>query len=435
MNTRFYNGKILSMEKGFDIADCELWVQNDEVYYIGNGDREIIKFDREIDLDGNLLMPGFKNAHTHSAMTFLRSYADDLPLEQWLNKAVFPMEDKLQPGDIYWLSKLAVMEYLTSGITCCMDMYLNDAEMTRACMECGYRVMICGALNDFTGSLEQAEDSYKRYNDYSELVGYQFGFHAEYTTNIELLKGLAGLSEKYEAPVFTHCSETITEVEECKKRYGVSPVQLFEQLNMLNFGGGLYHGVYLNDDDMEIVKKRGVSIITNPGSNCKLASGIAPIIEMHKKGINIAIGTDGPASNNALDMFREMYLTSVLQKVRENDAAALSAEDVLYMAITGGAKAMRLEDCDNLAVGKKADLTVIDMHRPNMQPINNIVKNIVYSGSKDNILLTMVNGKILYEKGEWYINEDIEKIYYMANKIISDKRYVGLSNICYIDLI
>lgn len=422
MNTRFYNGRILSMENGFDIVDGELWVKDDCVYYIGMGDCEKIKFDREINLNGNLLMPGFKNAHTHSAMTFLRSFADDLPLKQWLNEAIFPMEEKLQAGDIYWLSKLAVMEYLTSGITACMDMYLNGDEMARSCTECGYRVMLCGELNDFTGSLEQAEDRYKRYNGYSELVGYQFGFHAEYTTNIDLLKGLAGLSEKYEASIYTHCSETITEVEECRGRYGVSPVQLFEELNMLNYGGGLYHGIYLDDTDMEIVKKRGVSIITNPGSNCKLGSGIAPIMDMHKKGINIAIGTDGPASNNALDMFREIHLTSVLQKIKEKDAAALSACDVLYMATTGGAQAMRLDCCDNLAVGKKADLTVIDMHKPNMQPINNIVKNIVYSGSKDNVLMTMVNGQILYEKGEWFINEDIEKIYYMANKIISDRR-------------
>ena len=421
MSIRFYNGKILSMEKGLNIIDGELWVQNDKVYYMGNGDNKKIRFDREIDLNGNLLMPGFKNAHTHSGMTFLRSYADDLPLHEWLNKSVFPMEAKLQPNDIYWLSKLAIMEYLTSGITSCMDMYLNDAEMAKAGDESGYRVVLCGAVNDFTESLDIVEEGYNRFNGYSELIGYQLGFHAEYTTNIELLKGMARLSEKYRAPIYTHCSETRKEVEECKERYGVSPVQLFEKLNMLDYGGGIYHGIYLNKQDMDIVKNRGISVVTNPGSNCKLASGIAPLAERWSKGINIAIGTDGAASNNALDMFREIYLASVLQKIREKDAATMNAGDVLYMATTGGAKAMGLWECDNLAVGKKADLIVIDMHRPNMQPINNIVKNLVYSGSKDNILLTMINGKILYEKGEWHINEDIEKIYYMANKIISDK--------------
>ena len=169
---------------------------------------------------------------------------------------------------------------------------------------------------------------------------------------------------------------------------------------------------------MDICLNKNVSIVSNPSSNVKLASGVADLCTMLDKGINLALGTDGPASNNALDMFREMYLAATLQKVTKMDAAAMDAAAVLRMATTGGAKAMGLTDCDVLAVGKKADIIMINMHRPNMQPENNIVKNLVYSGSKENIKLTMIDGKILYENGEFFVGEDVEDIYKKANAII-----------------
>jgi 5-methylthioadenosine/S-adenosylhomocysteine deaminase len=235
---------------------------------------------------------------------------------------------------------------------------------------------------------------------------------------MELMEGVAALAQKLKSPVFLHNSETKLEVEECKGRWGKTPTALTEELGMYEYGGGGYHCVWLDDGDIEIFKKRGLYAVTNPASNLKLASGIAPIHRFLQEGIPVAIGTDGPASNNCLDMFREMFLTTALAKVRENDAAVVGANEVLYMATTAGARAMGLLDCDDLAVGKKADLIMIDLMQPNMQPENNLVKNIVYSGSKQNVELTMVNGRILYEKGQFDIGFDPREIYAKANAII-----------------
>ncbi|MDE6506692.1 MAG: amidohydrolase [Eubacterium sp.] len=411
---RFYNGKVLSLKNGMNITNDEVWVDGSKIVFIGkNFDG---KADREIDLKGNLLMPSFKNAHTHSAMTFARSLADDLPLQPWLYDMIFPMEAKLTGEDIYHLSKLAFLEYLTSGITACFDMYYFPEDMARASVDFGFRtVMTCG-LNNFKESIESLEEYYNKFNSYDELISYKLGFHAEYTTSKELMTGIAGLSEKYKAPVFMHSSETENEVKECVQRYGKTPTALFDELGLFNYGGGAYHSVWVDDNDLEIYKKRGVYAVINPGSNSKLASGIAPVSKMMDKGILLAIGTDGPSSNNALDMFREMYLLAATQKLNDRNAASTDANKILEMATVGGAKCMGLDDCDTIDVGKTADLIVIDLNRPNMQPINNITKNIVYSGSKENVKLTMINGRILYENGE-FVDTDVEKIYYNAQKI------------------
>lgn len=421
MNVRFYNGKVLLFENGkFRISDSEVYVEGDIITYVGAGKEEKCDFDRQIDLKGNLLMTGFKNAHTHSAMTFLRSFADDLPLKEWLYNRVFPMEAKLSDEHIYVFSKIAFMEYLTSGITSCFDMYYEPSAMAKSSVDCGFRTVMCGAVNDFKESPEKLEDYYNTFNKFNPLVTYRLGFHAEYTTSANILSEIAKLSEKYNAPVYTHLCETENEVDECVSRHGMTPVRFLDSLGIFNNGGGGFHGVYLTEEDIEIIKRRNVSIVTNPASNLKLASGIAPISTLLQNGINIAIGTDGPASNNCLDMFREMFLVTALQKVILKDASTCPAEDVLKMACVNGAYVMGLDNCDRIAVGKKADLTVLDMSSPNMQPVNNTIKNIVYSGSKSNILLTMINGKILFENGEFYIGESAEKICRDAEKLIRD---------------
>jgi 5-methylthioadenosine/S-adenosylhomocysteine deaminase len=207
-------------------------------------------------------------------------------------------------------------------------------------------------------------------------------------------------------------------VKECKERWGKTPTALTDSLGMYTYGGGGYHCVWMEDGDFDIFKKRGLTAVTNPASNLKLASGICPTKRFVDMGIPMAIGTDGPASNNCLDMFREMFLTSALAKVREMDAECVSADEVLYMATAGGAHAMQLPDCDSLAVGKKADIVMIDLKQPNMQPENNIVKNLVYSGSKQNVKLTMVNGRILYEDNQFNIGFEPAEIYAKANAVI-----------------
>ncbi len=431
MNIRFFNAKILTTneDKSFTIVEGELWVQGNTICYIGDGSskekapgeggQKMLPWDREIDAEGNLLMPGFKNAHTHSGMTFLRSLADDLPLQEWLFDKVFPKEGQLLEEDLYWLTALANLEYLTSGITTQFDMYFFQYEVARACADMGFRVVQTSGLNNFGGTVEELEEKYLKLNDYHELSSYILGFHAEYTTSRELMEGVAGLVQKYKAPLFMHNSETKLETEECRQRYGMSPTQLFASMGMYDFGGGGFHCVWFDEKDMEIYQKQGLSAVTNPGSNSKLASGIAPVNEFVKRGINVAIGTDGPASNNCLDMFKEMFLVSSLAKLRDMDAAVMDANEVLYMATAGGAKAMGLFDCDRLAVGKKADLIMIDLMQPNMQPVINITKNLVYSGSKQNVKMTMINGRILYENQEFQVGMDIAEIYRRANEIVA----------------
>lgn len=415
MKLRFYNAKILTMENE-SIIEGELCTDGGKIAYVGS-ERASGGYDREIDLGGDLIIPGFKNAHTHSAMTFLRSLADDLPLNDWLYKEVFPREAKLTEEAVYTYAQLANMEYLTSGITSSFDMYMKLPAYVKACTDMGYRSVLCGSINDFGGTVEGIEEEFNTYNGFGELISYQLGFHAEYTTKRETLEGLAALSQKLKAPLYAHNSETKAEVEGCRERYGITPTQLFDKLGMFEYGGGGFHCVWFDERDMEIFAEKGLWAVTNPASNLKLASGIAPICEMRRHGMkNFAIGTDGAASNNCLDMFREMFLVAGLQKVREEDAAACPAFEVLEMATKGGALAMGLTDCDVLKEGKRADFAVIGLKQPNMQPLHNIAKNLVYSGSKRNVSMTVVNGRILYENGE-FPTVDCEKIYADANRL------------------
>ena len=428
MNIRIYNARILTMEENKPLFLGEIHIKGNRISYVGesldtdSSFRTETIWAREINADGNVIMPGFKNAHTHSAMTFLRSYADDLPLLDWLNQQVFPMEAKLTEEDIYHLTKLGILEYLTSGITANFDMYLTPDSIAQATKECGFRTVMVGGLNNFSQSFEKLEEWYNKYNDPDQLVTFQFGFHAEYTNSLENMKRLSELIHKYKAPISMHSSESASEVEGCLERYGKTPTVLFNELGLLDFGGAHYHCIYMTDEDLDILKEKNIYAVTNPASNMKLASGIARIEDMIAKGIPVAIGTDGPASNNCLDMFREMFLVTALAKIKAMDASALDANEVLRMATVNGALAMGLKDADVLAEGKLADMIMLDLHQPNMQPLNNIEKNIVYSGSKMNVKMTMVNGKILYEDGEFFVGVPAEEIYAKTNEIINRMR-------------
>ena len=234
---------------------------------------------------------------------------------------------------------------------------------------------------------------------------------AQQAADAEAHAQLAEAKAQAEANTAAADAETAREVAECRERWGKTPTELFESLGHFDFGGGGFHCVHMTEHDLDIFRARGLWVITNPGSNAKLASGIAPLRQMRELGIRMAIGTDGPSSNNALDFFREMYLAAVLQKLHCGDAAALPADDVLHMATVGGAQAMGLSDCDVLAPGKQADLIVIDLQRPNMQPVHNAARNLVYSGSKENVRLTMIAGRVLYENGAFFVGEPVQDIY------------------------
>ena len=409
MRTRFYNAQVLTM-KDLNIFSGEVWIEDNKISYVGKSKETSAHFDREIDVQNNLIMPGFINAHTHSGMTFLRSMADDMPLQQWLNEKVFPIEAKLTQDDIYYFSKLAILEYLTSGITTNFDMYLNPEAIVKASLDTKYRTVLCGAVNDFCLSVEDVERCFNEYNQENSLISYILGFSHEYTNSKEKIEQVAALSHKYKATVYTHLSETEYEVSTCKEKTGLSPVEYLCDLGVYDYGGGAFHCVHMSEHDLDLFQEKHLNVVTNPASNLKLASGIAPIQSMLQRNINVCLGTDGAASNNCLDMFREMFLVTGLAKYKEKDASAVDAYEVLKMATVNGAQALNL-NCGVLEAGKLADLIILDLHQPNMQPMNNIAKNIVYSGSKSNVKCTMVNGEILYEDGRFHVGFDIASLY------------------------
>lgn len=426
MLTVLKNAKVLMYEDTvFKVCeDMFVIVENDIIKEIG----EMMNFissislykneiNNEIDCKGNLIIPGMKNAHTHSAMTFLRSQADDLPLSNWLNEVIFPAEAKLTPDDIYHLTKLAVMEYVEGGITAAFDMYLTPDTIAQSFIDCGFRCTMTGGVNNFSQSVSKVIEWDQKWNQANSLIKFVPGFHAEYTCSKELLEELAEYSQSEKRPVFAHISETKAEVDGCMERYHLTPPAFLEKLGLFDYGGGGYHCVHFTDYDYEIFKSHNLYAITNPASNLKLASGIAGINNFLQKEIPVAIGTDGPASNNCLDFFREMFLVTGLAKAIDYNPVSVPGDDVLKMACVNGAYAMQIPECDSIAVGKKADLVLIDLSKPNMHPLGNYVKNLVYSCNKSNVILTMVNGQILYQNGEFYLGEDVDAIYQNVERI------------------
>ncbi|MDR2889819.1 MAG: amidohydrolase [Lachnospiraceae bacterium] len=476
MNYRLYNARILTMEENRPIFNGEVHVRGERIVYVGEtgvdadiasadtasadtaygdvtgadtaygevtgfdtvyGDvnsahadkagiaragearSRAVVWDREIDCHGNLLLPGFKNAHTHSAMTLMRSHADDQPLSQWLNQQIFPVEAQMTGEDIYHLTRLAILEYLSGGITAIFEMYLTPETIAAACRDSGMRCVQVGGINDFSAiTPARMAELYEQLNGRDRLNRFHLGFHAEYTCQEGLLREVAGLSQHYKAPVFTHLAETAAEVCGCRERHqNQTPAVYLESLGLFDHGGGGYHCVHMTDEDLDLFQQKGLYAVTNPASNLKLASGIAPIAAFLKKGIPVAIGTDGPASNNCLDFFREMFLVTGLAKYREADASAVAAAKVLQMACVNGARCMGLTESVNLSAGQLADIILLDLQQPNMQPINNPVANIVYSGTKQNVIMTMINGRILYDRDGFHIGEDPTVIYAKANEI------------------
>ena len=413
MITLFKNARILTMESS-DVIFGQLAVKDNKISYIGPSyDGETP--DRVIDCENNLLMPGLKNAHAHTAMVFARSCSDDLSLHDWLYTTIFPMEEKFQKDDIYHLTKLGILEYLTSGITAAFDMYFQVPEIVKASEELGFRSVILATSSSEPISL--LRERYQTINKPDALCSYFLGIHAEYTTSEERIKDVVGLAHELKAPIYTHICETDAEVQGCVERHGMTPVKYLDSLGFYDYGGGGFHCNYFSDEEIEIFKKRNCYIVTCPCSNLKLASGIAPLYKYKQAGLKIAVGTDGAGSNNGLDMFKEMYLVSTLQKVVNKDPRVMDGFEVLKMGTVNGAHALGLNNSDILAIGKYADIIMIDLKNPSMQPINNIPKNIVYSGSKDCVKMTMINGKILYYDHKFYVDQDVEKIIEIANEI------------------
>lgn len=416
MKLRFYNAKILTPD---GIIDGELRTEDDKIVYLSPvSTLDWQNWDREINLNGNLIIPSFKNAHTHSPMTFLRSKAEDMPLADWLTKQVFPAEAKLTDEDCYWLTRLAVAEYYEGGTTMCCEMYGHTESVGQAFYDTGFGAVVGSGIFDFDGNaddiIEVAEKRRKYFEKFGTRVRYMPSMHAQYTCGKGTVEAVRQIVEQYREPLFVHLCETKKEVADCIGSTGLTPVRYFTEGGVFAYGGTGFHCVYLSDDDIAAMKEYGINAVTCPCSNLKLASGIAPVKRILDSGIKLGVGTDGPASNNALDMFREVYLATCLQKYLLEDATAVRTADILKAATS--ADSFFVKNADGLYRGACADMAVIDLSMVNMQPQTDIVSNLVYAGGKQNVIVTVSGGRIVYEKGE-LAYEDKEKLLFECNRI------------------
>lgn len=425
----FSNIKIL--DENFEIKD-KMYVatEDDRIVYVGDcmprGDFGDIR-----DGEGKLLMPAFHNAHGHSPMALLRGYAENMKLQDWLFTKVFPFEDKLDSNAVYWGTLLTMAEGMRFGIVSHSDMYYFLDDMVRATDESGMKANISRAITEFgdgdpweTERLKEMKDTYERLDGAADgRVKIDISIHAEYTNSLRAMQAVADYCNQVGAINHIHISETKSEHEECKVKYGKTPVKLMNDIGAFDSKALAAHCVWVEDEDMDILKEKGVSVATNPMSNMKLASGIANVPEMLRRGINVAIGTDSVASNNSLNFFEEMKMFAIAPKIRFNDPTLITPKQTLYAATRAGALAQGREDAGLVKEGFKADLIMIDLEQPNMYPVHDLMNNLVYSASGTDIVMTMSDGRIVYENGE-YKTLDIEKTMFeaqAATKVILSK--------------
>lgn len=366
---------------------------------------------------GKVLMPGFYNAHGHSPMTLMRGYAENLPLQQWLDEHILPFEDQHYDEGVYWATLLAQAESISYGIVSTTEMYFFCDAMIRAIATAGTKATVGRSVVHFGDC--KIEDNY-RYKELIDLIKMYHGWadgriltacdlHAEYTNDEKMMKAVAELAKKYDIGVQMHCAETEHEVEGCMKRHGMTPVEFVEHCGLLDQPANLAHCVWLTDNDVEILKKHNVTVTSCPSSNLKLADGICDVPKLYDNDINVAIGTDSVASNNSLNFFEEMKLFALLGKIKTGNPATMKPEQVLYSATRAGALSQGRDNCGLVKEGFRADLIVVDMNQPNMRPIHNVLNNLVYSADGKDVVLTMVDGQVLYQDGE-YKTLDINKV-------------------------
>ena len=361
--------------------------------------------ERHIDARGGLIMPGLVNAHTHAAMTCFRGLADDLPLMSWLNDHIFPAEARLKAEHVHLGTLLACAEMLLSGTTCFCDMYLYEDAVAEAAHAAGMRAVVGEVLYDFPspnyGSIENGfrytETLIDKWRD-DPLITIAIEPHSPYLCAPDLLQKAARLATAHAIPLVIHVSETASEVRTIRERHGASPVQHLANLNVLGPNLLACHCVALDATDMDLLGAHDVKVVHNPESNMKLASGIAPVPDLLARGICVALGTDGCASNNDLDMLSEMDTAAKLHKVATLDPTVVDAEAVLRMATIDGARALGLDDrIGSLEVGKQADLIVIDTRQPHLTPFYRPASHLVYAARGGDVTTTVVAGRILVE--------------------------------------
>ncbi len=418
------NGTVITMDREDSVIENgAVAVIGENIAAVGEADElSSLKASKRIDARGGIIMPGLINAHTHASMTIFRGLADDLPLMTWLNDHIFPAEAGLTPEKVHDGALLACAEMILSGTTCFCDMYLFEDQVAQAAKEAGMRAVVGEVLFDFPspnyGSIENGFaytemliDKYRK----DTLINIAVEPHSPYLCEPDLLEKASLLAQKKDLLLVIHVSETKSEVSKIKERYGYTPVGFLASLGVLSPKLLACHCVHLTEDDIALLKKHDVKVAHNPESNMKLASGIAPVPELINRGVCVGIGTDGCASNNNLDIFHEISMAAKLGKVHTSDPAAMNAKSVLRMATIDGARALGLSGITgSLEMGKKADIIIIDTHKPHLTPIYNPLSHLVYAVRGSDVRTSVINGKLIMEERK-LLTLDISEI---AGKVI-----------------
>jgi hypothetical protein len=398
------------------ITRNNIYIKDDKIIHIGKLDN--FKADRIIEGKKYLAMPGFINAHTHVGMSYFRNYGNDNDLMTWLNDYIFPAEEKLTEKIVYNASLLSFAEMIRSGTTCFADMYFFEEATIKALEIAKLRGQLARGLTapDLNETkLSENLRLYKKYDGLNKKIEIALGPHAIYTNNKDYLKRIADISKEYNIPIHIHLSETKVENDECLKKYGKSPSEVFDECGIFDGRVIAAHGVHLSDNDLDILKEKEVSIVHNPSSNLKLSSGICDVSRLLDYGINVCLGTDSASSNNKQSMLKEIEIASLISKLKAADN--LKAYDVLKMATINGSKALGIDNMvGTIEVGKNADIILIDIDNINHLPCNDLIASICYSTYDSDISYVMIQGDIVYENGT-YNYLDIDKIKYMANKL------------------
>lgn len=412
------NAILVTMNKDDEIIrNGQIEIEDNIITYVGairESEGEII------DAKGNIVMPGLINTHCHLAMTLFRGYAENSNFKNWWVDYMRPLEDKLEPDDCYYGATLGMMELLKNGVTTVADFYLNPEETARACVDTGIRSNI--AIGAITGKEILSDECLEEDMDkvsISPLIKPILYAHSLYSCDESQFNELNKFATKHNLIKSTHASETLTEVGLMDSKYNMTPIALLESYGFLDTPCILAHCVHCDKNDIDIMANYPITVATNPSSNLILGSGIAPLYSFIKSNINISIGTDGAASNNNLNMFKEMYLADNLQAGVLNQARAITTIDALKMATVRGALALGYDNLGRLEEGYLADIIMIDVGRPNMQPLNDIYNNLVNACESNNVIMTMVGGKVVYKDDQYYCNANYQDIVEHCNKIIT----------------
>jgi len=388
----------------------DIFIEENKIKKIGKS----LNFKAKQKIDGKgekAVLPGLINCHAHAAMSLFRGYGDDLPLKEWLEKKLWPVELKITEEDAYWGTKLSCLEMIKTGTTTFNEMYRYPEATMRAVEEIGLRAIIDLVLIDFLPicSKENVEKLYKKLKPkLPEIGSLAIAPHAIYTVSRDNLIWAKNFARKYNLPLHIHISETEKEVKDCLKKYNLRPLEYLEEIGFLEEDCILAHTVWLSDKEIKILAKRKCSVVYNPCSNMKLASGFFPYKKLKKAGVNICLGTDSAASNNNLDLFEEMKFASLLQKIKERDPTIAPAPEIFETATKNGAKALRI-NAGEIREGKLADLILIDLNQISFKPGHNFISDIVYSASGNCVSDVICNGKILMREKKVKGEEEIIK--------------------------